>query len=141
MEKIVVENTVWIAAPRERVWRAITDQEQLKQWWTPNHWEIPALQAGATIKFHDTGTSTFLATIEVLDPPCQYTLSWQPNTWYPTTALVTTFLLEEEDGGTRVTVINSGFETLADDIRQGRIDGANEGYQFELDNLKAYLET
>jgi uncharacterized protein YndB with AHSA1/START domain len=135
-----VVSTVWIDAPRERVWQAITETEQLKQWWTPNTWEIPALQVGATVKFHDTDTITLSATIEVVDPPRQYTIRWQPNHWYPTTELITSFLLEEENGGTRVTVTNAGFAFLPDDIRQGRIDGAEAGYQFELDNLKTYLE-
>ena len=36
-----VEQSVWIAASRERVWRAITDPEQLSQWWSPHRWEIP----------------------------------------------------------------------------------------------------
>ena len=80
MEQLVVERTIWIAAPRERVWRAITEPQQLEQWYaTGCPWEIPALQVGATVKFYNTDTDVQLAMIEVVAPPHQFTLRWQPN--------------------------------------------------------------
>lgn len=33
MKKMAVERSIWINAPRERVWRAITETEQIRQWW------------------------------------------------------------------------------------------------------------
>jgi uncharacterized protein YndB with AHSA1/START domain len=48
MEKLVVERSIWIAAPRERVWQAVTDPEQLAQWFLP-----PTL--GAQMKGDDRG--------------------------------------------------------------------------------------
>jgi uncharacterized protein YndB with AHSA1/START domain len=35
MEQIKVEHTIWIDAPRERVWQAITDPANLAQWLLP----------------------------------------------------------------------------------------------------------
>ena len=36
MEEIKVERSVWIDAPRERVWQAITDPANLPQWLLPS---------------------------------------------------------------------------------------------------------
>jgi len=130
MEKIAVARDIWINAPRERVWRAVTESEQIRQWWGSDYWEITALQVGATIKFGDPD-DLMLATVAVVDPP-------QPQ--YHSTAFFTTFRLEEENGGTRVTVTESGFEALPDDIRQQRFDSTAQGYETVLAGLKAYVE-
>jgi uncharacterized protein YndB with AHSA1/START domain len=141
MEKLVVERTIWIAAPRERVWPAITEPAQLERWYAPGcPWKIPALQVGATATFYNTATETLLATLEVVDPLRQFTLRWQPEALYPDTTLVTTFLLEEENGGTRVTITEAGYETLPEEIRQKRFDETGEGYGISMENLKAYVE-
>jgi uncharacterized protein YndB with AHSA1/START domain len=140
MEKIAIESTIFINASRAKVWHALTSQEQLNKWWKPNRWEISSLETGATIKFFDTETDIFLVILEVVEPPQQLTLRWQRNHWYPVDTLTTTFVLTEEDLGTRVTVTNSGFEALPEAIRQSRIDGGKAGYDYELDHLKAYLE-
>ena len=39
MEILTVERSIWIGAPRERVWQAVTDPEQLAQWLLPPPWE------------------------------------------------------------------------------------------------------
>jgi uncharacterized protein YndB with AHSA1/START domain len=143
METLAVERSVWVAAPRERAWSAVTEPEQLNRWYaTYYHWEIPALEVGATIKFYnkDKNTDMQLATIEVVDPPRQFTLRWQPDREYPAMTLVTTFMLEEENNGTRVTLIESGYESMPDDVRQQWLDEVGKGYAMSVENLKAYLE-
>jgi len=139
MEQLIVERTIWIAAPSERVWRAITEPQQLKQWYaTGCPWEIPALQVGATVKFYNTDTDVQLATIEVVAPPHQFTVRWQLN--QPDPELVNTTMLEEENGGTRVTVTQAGYESLPDEIRQKRVSEDAGAYAAVMESLKAHLE-
>lgn len=139
MKKLTVERSVWIAAPHERAWRALTEPHQLQQWYAPGcPWEIPALQAGETVKFYNTDTDVQLATIEVVDPPHRFTIRWQPN--QPDPELVNTYTLEEQNGGTRVTVSQAGYGSLPDDIRQKRIDEDTGAYTAVMESLKAYLE-
>lgn len=105
MEAIAVEHSIWIAAPRERVWQAITQPEQLEQWYAVGcPWEIPSLKTGAGVKFYNTPTDILLANIEAVDPPGRLNLRWQPDDMYPDVALINTFLLAEENSGTRITV-------------------------------------
>lgn len=137
-EALTVERSVWINAPRERVWQAITDAEQIQQWWG-DYWDIPTLEVGATIKFGKPD-DFMLATIDVLDPPRQFTIHWPPQPQYHSTPILTIFVLAEENGGTRVTVSETGFEALPDDVRQTRFDQTAQGYATVMDNLKKYLE-
>ena len=138
---IGVERSVWIDAPIDRAWRAVTEPEQLTRWYATNYaWEIPALAVGATVKFHNSETEILLATIEVLDPPHEFTLRWQPDTTYPEMRVVTSFLLVQENGGTRMTLRESGFEAMPEAARQQWIDQISEGYLMTVENLKAHLE-
>ena len=35
MEKMSIERSIWIDAPRERVWQAMTEPQQIAQWFLP----------------------------------------------------------------------------------------------------------
>jgi uncharacterized protein YndB with AHSA1/START domain len=139
MEPFKVERSIWINAPRERVWRAVTETEEIKQWWGNDDWEITALEVGATVKFGDPD-DLLLATVAVVDRPREFSIQWPPQPQYHSIAMVTTYRLEEENGGTRVTVTETGFEALPDDIRQKRFDSTAQGYETVLADLKVYVE-
>lgn len=138
MEKMTVERSIWINAPRERVWKAITTSEQIRQWWG-DYWEITALEVGATIKFGEPA-DLMLATVAVADSPREFKIQWPPQEQYHDIEMFTIFMLAEENGGTRVTVTETGFEALPDDIRQKRIDSTASGYEKVLAGLRAFVE-
>jgi uncharacterized protein YndB with AHSA1/START domain len=141
METLAVERSVLIDAPRERVWQSITDPAQLEQWYAPGcPWEIPALQAGATVKFHNTDTDIQLATIEALEPLKQFTLRWQLDPAHPGITLLNSFLLEEENGNTRVTVSQAGYESLPDGMREEQLRQDADAYTAIAESLKSYVE-
>jgi len=138
MDKSIIEHNIWINAPRDQVWRAITESEQIQKWWD-DYWDIPVLQVGGTIKF-GTQDDPMFATIAVLDMPREFVIQWPPQPQYHSISMQTRYLLEEENGGTRVTVSETGFEGLPDDIRQKPLDSTAKGYITVMENLKAYLE-
>lgn len=139
MEPVTVKSTIWINAPRERVWRAITESEQIRQWWGNDYWEITALEVGAVVKFGDPD-DLMHATVAVVDPLQEFSLQWPPQPQYHSVQMYTTFRLEEENGGTRLTVTDTGFEAMPDDIRQEQVDSTIRGYEIVLTDLKDYVE-
>ena len=141
METLVVERSVLISTPLERVWQAITDPAQLAQWYAPGcPWEIPALKVGATVKFHNTDTDIQLATIEVFEPLKQITFRWQLDPAHPGITLLNSFLLEEENENTRVTVSQAGYESLPDGMREDQLRQDAVAYTAIAESLKSYLE-
>lgn len=141
MKRVTVECSIWIAVLRQLVWRAVTEPNQLEQWYAPGcPWEIPNLQVGAVVKFYNTSTDIQVAKIEVVEPLHRFTLRWQPDPMYPAASSVNTFLVEDENGGTRVTVTQTGYESLPEDVRQQQIDQDAEAYMAIVESLKAYLE-
>lgn len=142
METLTVERSVLIDAPLRRVWQAITDPAQLEQWYAPGcRWEIPSLQTGATVKFHNTETDIQLATIEALEPLHRFTLRWQLDPAHPGITLINSFLLEEAaDGNTYVTVSQAGYESLPDGLREEQLPQDADAYTAIAESLKSYVE-
>jgi uncharacterized protein YndB with AHSA1/START domain len=142
MEPVAVERSVLIDASPQRVWQAITDPAQLEQWYAPGcPWEIPALQAGATVKFHNTDTDIQLATIEVLEPLREFTLRWQLDPMHPGLTLSNSFRLEPENSSTRVTISQAGYDSLPEDMRQEQLDQDAAAYAAIVESLQNYLES
>jgi uncharacterized protein YndB with AHSA1/START domain len=141
MDPFTVERTIWIAASPERVWQAITDPAQLVQWYAPGcPWDIPALRAGAAVRFHNTPTDVQTATLDLVQPPQRLRLRWAPEADYPATQLVTTLALAPENNGTRVTITETGYAALPAHLRPARLDQASTGYAASLAALKTLLE-
>jgi uncharacterized protein YndB with AHSA1/START domain len=136
MEPLTVERSIWIAAPRERVWQAVVEPEQLAQWLLP-----PALGAQLTRAADGTllvgmgGMEIPLAIQEAVEPPHQVR-----NRGLPDRLLATTYRLDEENAGTRVTVTLTGFELLPAEARQDRLGPSGMGWERALANLKAYVD-
>jgi uncharacterized protein YndB with AHSA1/START domain len=137
----ILEHNIWIAAPRERVWHAITETEHIKQWWGADGYaEISDLRPDATIKF-GTGDRSIFATIRRVDPLHEFVYEWPPHPRYFSVPFVTRYILEDENGGTRVNFSESGFEAWPDDqARRARFERISGEFRMVLENLKAYLE-
>jgi uncharacterized protein YndB with AHSA1/START domain len=140
-----IEKTVILKAPRSRVWRAITDAKQFGQWFqvTLNG----EFTAGATI----AGTITYpgyegLAlemAIERIEPERLFSYRWHPGdpradyTAEPMTLVE--FRLEDVPGGTRLTIVESGFDRIPL-ARRGEAFRMNEGGWIEqIQNIARYV--
>jgi uncharacterized protein YndB with AHSA1/START domain len=118
VNRVIVENSIWFDASREDVWRAITETDWIKQWWGDDSFgEITELRVGAAIEFRTEG-APILATIVVVDPPCEFAFRWTSRQQWDPIARNTRYLLHEENGGTRLTVTEERFEGMDGDVRQ-----------------------
>lgn len=117
-----VESEIQIAAPPERVFQALTDAAQLRQWFThpscPVHlWEMDARPGGRYRYTTEKGTvvvnnvSEFECHGEILEyePPRLLVYTWIGN-WHEDKARVTVVRwdLAQQAGGTHVKVTHSG---------------------------------
>lgn len=141
MDRLTVVRSIWIKDPLERVWKAVTEAEQLSLWYSPGSpWEIPLLQVGEPVFFHHSPNSyhagteivTLRAVIETIESLQRFAVRWDSETSGIST--VTTFILTEEKGGTIVTLTESGYET------KQQVEQVEEGYGMSLENLKAHLD-
>lgn len=132
IETKVVERSIWIDAPRERVWKAVSEPEQIASWFAP----------GTTFSFNDNKISVLIgdtmmevAIVVVFEPPHKVSTRNLPEM-----TLTTTYTLDEENGGTRFTVTESGYELLSEDERKKRLEQDSAGWEMALKNLQAYID-
>ncbi|HEU5014487.1 MAG TPA: SRPBCC family protein [Roseiflexaceae bacterium] len=136
-----VERSIWIAAPRERVWRAITNPAQMEQWFSPGTtWQMSALEVGGKLFTLDpeTGAELYTQLIQQVDPPQRFAIQTipEPSGGYQ----MTTYTLREEEQGTRLTVIHSGYEAMPEEARGNAMEQNAFGFGMMLENVKAYIE-
>jgi uncharacterized protein YndB with AHSA1/START domain len=141
-KKLAIERSIWINAPREKVWRAIVDPKQLQQWSSPNtEWQLSTLEVGG--RFYicnaETNAEMYVEVIEVLDPPRQLVTRAIPEPG-DTVVKNKTYTLSEENGGTRLFLTLSGYEQEADGTRWGHMEENAFGFGMMLQNTKAYVE-
>ena len=133
-------NTVLGLTHCAKIYGAVTETQLIKQWWGDDSYgKIIELQVGPTIKY-GTEDDPILATILVVDPPAEFVFQWAPHPRWYSIAMTTRYLLEEENGGIRVTVSEEGFEKMPEDVRQARFERIAGEYRMVMENLKAYLE-
>lgn len=141
MDNNVIERTIWIAATRERVWEAITDPKMVEQWFSPGtSWETSGEGVGMKlyVRNPETGVEMYTQIVEVFEPPHRLVQRSAPTP--PETPQVTDYTLEEENGGTRLTMVYSGLESMSEEARRQFIEQAGQGFTLMLGNIKAFVE-
>lgn len=138
-----IEREIVVAAPVERVWAALTEADQLRQWFGDAA-EVDLRPGGAMVN-HWEGHGNVLGVVEKVEPPHFFSYRWaRPIGAEPrdgNTTLVE-FTLTPERDGTRLRVVESGFRELdAPERDRATYAGENtEGWKMELDELRVYLE-
>ena len=136
-----VERSIWIAAPRERVWHAITDPAEIEKWFSPGtRWRLSALSVGGRlfVPNAETGAEQYTQVIERVDPPHRLVLRSAPQP--PATVEITVYTLQEEHGGTRLIITHSGYELAPEEMRWSAMEQNAFGFGMMLENVKAQIE-
>jgi uncharacterized protein YndB with AHSA1/START domain len=151
--ELVIERV--LDAPRERVWKAWTEPEEIKQWWGPKDFTAPSIESDFreggkylwAMKSPDGQTYWNTGTFEEIVPPERLVVTdsfadEQGNVVPPSHygmpgdhpsegRIAVTF--EDEDGGTKLTIRYYGI--VPGDVREQAEVGWNE----TLDKLAAHL--
>lgn len=142
-----IRETTHIAAPIDRVWRAISDHKEFGQWFRVRIDQPFVVGAKSTGQVMVPGFEHMKWSAEVvaLDRPSRLAFRWHP---YPIDPLVdysteaTTlveFTLSERDDGTDVQVIESGFDALPAHRRDEAFRMNSQGWAAQMKNVRQYL--
>jgi uncharacterized protein YndB with AHSA1/START domain len=142
-DAFTVSRTIHINAPIDKVWSAVTEAKHISKWFGQVA-VLDDLSVGATGIFGFEGYGDFPVRIEELDPPRLIAYRWGNDNTHsaPLDSGQTTlfrFTLEALDGGTQLTVVESGFDSLTDPA--GSLEGNRTGWNEELDELVTYVES
>lgn len=141
-----IEKYVELKAPVSRVWRALTDYREFGQWFRVK------LDGPFVVGEISRGQMTYPgyehvrwgAIVQKMEPERLFSFTWHhshdPNadiSKEPTTLVE--FSLEKIEGGTRLTVTESGFESLPADRRNKAFRENEGGWTEQLKNIESYV--
>lgn len=140
-----IEREIVIAAPLDVVWRVVTEPEQIKQWFAEEA-EVE-LRVGGSGRFRFQSGQSYSLQIEAMEPPRRFAFRWvQPQGSIPradNSMLVEFTLQPEESGGTRLRVVESGFDGIdwSDEEKRRYAEDHTRGWHTILDRLGDYAPT
>jgi uncharacterized protein YndB with AHSA1/START domain len=143
-----IEKRVVLRAPRTRVWRALTNATEFGTWFRVNL--EGAFVAGQPIRGKMAIPGFEHATIELLveriDPERYFSYRWHPYAIDPAvdysaepTTLVE-FHLEDAEGGTALTIVESGFDRIPLARRAEAFRMNDNGWAGQIKHLAKYVE-
>jgi uncharacterized protein YndB with AHSA1/START domain len=142
-----IEKSLLIRAPRSRVWQAITNAEQFCAWF---RFKLDgAFVAGKTVHGNPTNPGyehlKVEMQIEKIEPERYFSYRWHP---YPADPKVdyskepmtlVEFTLEDEAEGTKVTIVESGFDQVPLARRAEAFRMNDQGWGGQIKNLAKYV--
>ena len=143
MAQLEVSDSIHIQADRARVWSGLTDPALLDSWFGERN-EVD-LRTGGRMAFEWEQHGRFAAVIDELDEGRALGFRWasvpdaEPRVGNSTRVR---FTLEDAEGGTQLTVRETGWETLdadAQEVEQAMRENT-AGWREELEELAALLE-
>jgi uncharacterized protein YndB with AHSA1/START domain len=143
-----IEKRIEVRAPRPRVWRAISTAEEFGAWFRVKL--DGAFAEGTTIRGNITHPGyehlTMEMRVERMEPERYFSYRWHPYAIDPAvdysaepTTLVE-FTLDETEGGTAVTIVESGFDAVPLGRRSEAFRMNDQGWAAQGGNLARYVE-
>jgi uncharacterized protein YndB with AHSA1/START domain len=132
-----IRRELTLAAPRDRVWLALTDAEQLVRWLPTSAAEVDLRPGGALRLSWDDMTDEGI--VDEVSAAQRFVFRWRPQGSDRPYTRVTVTLDDLPDGGTSLVLVEDGFAVLADE-HEDVIEGHEKGWNAELEELRALVE-
>jgi uncharacterized protein YndB with AHSA1/START domain len=139
-----IERETVIAAPVERVWSLLTDAEHVGNWFCDAGAEIDLRPGGAMVlRWVEHGTTH--ARVVDVEPHRRFSYRWAAEAeseQIEGNSTLVEFTLDPTGDGTRLRVVESGFEELSESDEQlrKRVEGNSEGWEIQLGRVRDEAE-
>ena len=142
-----IEKEILLRAPQSRVWGALANADQFGAWFGMKLEGAfaPGARAHGQIELPGHGNVTIEITIERMDPESRMSYRWHPYaveagvdySSEPTTLVE--FQLEEVAEGTRLRVVESGFDRIPAERRAEALRMNDAGWAEQLENIARHV--
>ncbi len=141
-----VERSALVRAPRGRVWQALTSIQEFSKWFCVEaEGEFAPGNRVNMISTHECGKGQrFFVDVVKMEAPEIFSWRWHPGSKQPgedtssEPATLVEFRLTEVEGGTLVTVVESGFDGLTLARRARVFEENGKGWDIQLESLTRY---
>ncbi|MEE3044211.1 SRPBCC family protein [Thalassospira sp. MIT1370] len=143
-----IEKSIEIKASRSRVWKALTDHRQFGAWFGVDIDAPFAVGKVSSGKITIEGFThvPWTSTIKAMEEPGYFAYTWHPYAVDPDVdysdepETLVEFWLEETGGQTSVRVRETGFDNLPPHRIADALRANTNGWGFQLENIKKYVE-
>ncbi len=142
-----IEKTVELKAPVSRVWRALTDHREFGTWFRVRL-ETPFVPGQATrgqITYPGYEHLRFEAVVQKMEPERSFSFTWHPYAVDPNKdysaepSTLVEFTLEPAPNGTRLRVVESGFDRIPSERRLEAFRMNEGGWSIQMENVARHL--
>ncbi len=143
-----IEKVVEINAPITRVWRALTDHQEFGIWFRVKL-DGPFV-AGAVSRGHVTYPGyehlRWEAVVQKIEAEHYFSFTWHPYAIDPTKdysqepSTLVEFTLEPTAAGTRLTIVESGFDKLPPERRDEAFRMNDNGWRIQTENIAHHVQ-
>ncbi|MGH7468354.1 MAG: SRPBCC family protein [Longimicrobiales bacterium] len=142
-----IEKRITLRVPQSRVWRALTRAEEFGAWFgvklEGEFAEGAAVRGRITIKGYEHALLEVL--VERIEPERFFSYRWHPYavdaqvdySAEPTTLVE--FRLQEVEGGTQLTIVESGFDRIPAARRAQAFRMNDAGWNGQMKNIERYV--
>jgi len=142
-----IEKEIVVKTPRARVWRALTDPAEFGKWFGAEMEGpfTPGARARGRITHPGYEHLTLDMTVERMEPERLFSWRWHPYAVDPSrdySGEPTTLVeceLTEVPGGTRLRIVESGFDRVPLARREEAFRMNSEGWAAQMKNVASYL--
>lgn len=144
-----IERSVVIAAPLERVWRALSNAEEFGTWFRADLKGlafVPGQRTRGRIAMEGYEHLWFDVVVDRVEPPNLLSWRWHPYPMDPAVdydkeepTVVTFTLADAPGGGTKLTVVESGFDKVPAHRRAEAFRMNSQGWTAQLENLARHV--
>ncbi len=143
-----IEKTIEIKAPVARVWRALTDHEEFGTWFRVRLEGpfVPGKTTRGQTTYPGCEHMRFAADVKKMEPERLFSFTWHPYASDPKVdysseaPTLVEFTLEKIPGGTRLHVVESGFDKIPAHRRAEAFRMHDGGWSEQLQNIQRHAE-
>ena len=142
-----IEKKTLLRAPQARVWRAVSDATEFGAWFQVKieGQFAPGAHLDGQMTMPGHEHNHWEIVVDRIEPESLFSFYWHPGgeeegyNYAVEQSTLVEFRLEQADGGTMLTLVESGFDGLPLERRARAFAGNSEGWEFQLKALVAYV--
>jgi len=142
-----IEKTIELKAPVSRVWRALTDHREFGTWFRVKMDGpfVAGQPAVGQLTYPGYEHVRFQVIVRTIEPERYFSFNWHPYAIDPKvdysheTPTLVEFTLESIAGGTRLRVVESGFDNVPAHRRDEAFRMNDGGWTAQMENIAQYV--
>lgn len=141
-KKNSIELSINVKATAPEIWGALTDSDELENWWSEDVKLEPKVGGNFREVWEDDEGKAQLASgkVTAVKARQEITFTWREKDWPKEVFTQCTFKISDSKTQRTITVIHTGWEALPPATSKKLIADFSLGWKFHLKELKAYLD-